>query len=79
LGNRGSQISFVEEENLWVIVYVSYSKGGPLVSLATTKDFQIFERKGVVMPPDDKDAAIFPVRFNGRWAMLHRPVLLLLT
>jgi len=26
------------------------------------------------MPPEDKDAALFPVRFNGRWAMLHRPV-----
>jgi predicted GH43/DUF377 family glycosyl hydrolase len=27
-----------------------------------------------VMPPEDKDAALFPVQFNGRWAMLHRPV-----
>ena len=26
------------------------------------------------MPPEDKDAALFPIRFNGRWAMLHRPV-----
>ena len=25
------------------------------------------------MPPDDKDAALFPVRFGGRYAMLHRP------
>lgn len=25
------------------------------------------------MPPEDKDAAVFPVRFDGRWAMLHRP------
>jgi len=26
------------------------------------------------MPPEDKDAALFPVRFRGRWAMLHRPI-----
>jgi predicted GH43/DUF377 family glycosyl hydrolase len=26
------------------------------------------------MPPDDKDAALFPVQIDGRWAMLHRPV-----
>jgi predicted GH43/DUF377 family glycosyl hydrolase len=26
------------------------------------------------MPPEDKDAALFPVKFNGLWAMLHRPV-----
>lgn len=73
-GIEDPRISFIEEENLWAIVYVSYSKGGPLVSLATTSDFKVFDRKGVVMPPEDKDAAIFPVRFNGRWAMLHRPV-----
>jgi len=26
------------------------------------------------MPPEDKDAAVFPRRFNGRYAMIHRPV-----
>jgi predicted GH43/DUF377 family glycosyl hydrolase len=26
------------------------------------------------MPPEDKDAALFPRRFGGRWAMLHRLV-----
>ena len=25
------------------------------------------------MPPEDKDAALFPRRFDGRWAMIHRP------
>ena len=27
------------------------------------------------MPPEDKDAALFPVRFQGRWAMIHRPII----
>ena len=31
------------------------------------------ERLGPVMPPEDKDAALFPRRFDGRWAMIHRP------
>jgi predicted GH43/DUF377 family glycosyl hydrolase len=26
------------------------------------------------MPPEDKDAALFPQTFNGRWALIHRPV-----
>ena len=26
------------------------------------------------MPPEDKDAALLPIQFNGRWAMIHRPV-----
>src|SRR5207244_1801806 len=27
-----------------------------------------------VMPPEDKDAAVFPRRFGQRYAMIHRPV-----
>lgn len=73
-GIEDPRITYVEEQDLWVIAYTAYSRGGPLVSLATTRDFRTFERKGVVMPPEDKDAALFPVRFGGRWAMLHRPV-----
>ncbi len=55
------------------IVYTSFSKGGPLVSLAMTDDFHNFKRIGVIMPPEDKDASLFPRRFQGRWALLHRP------
>ncbi|MBN1125492.1 MAG: hypothetical protein JXA82_10825 [Sedimentisphaerales bacterium] len=44
------------------------------MALATTEDFRTFKKLGPVMPPDDKDAALFPVRFNGYWAMLHRPI-----
>ncbi len=36
--------------------YTSYSRGGPGVSLALTKDFRAYEKLGVIMPPDDKDA-----------------------
>lgn len=73
-GIEDPRVTRIEELDLWAAVYTAYSKGGPLVSLATTRDFKTFDRKGVVMPPEDKDAALFPVRFGGRWAMLHRPV-----
>jgi len=73
-GIEDPRITRIEEQDLWAVLYTAYSKGGPLVSLATTKDFKTFERKGVVMLPEDKDAALFPTRFKGRWAMLHRPV-----
>lgn len=58
----------------YMIVYTGYSLGGPLVCLATTRDFHSFERRGVLMPPENKDAAIFPMKFDGRWALIHRPV-----
>jgi len=73
-GIEDPRITRIEELNLWAILYTAFSRGGPLVCLATTRDFDVFERKGVVMPPEDKDAALFPLRFDGRWAMLHRPV-----
>jgi predicted GH43/DUF377 family glycosyl hydrolase len=73
-GVEDPRITYLEEQKRWAITYTAYSVGGPLVALAVTSDFRNFERLGPVMPPDDKDAALFPVRFNGRWAMLHRPV-----
>jgi predicted GH43/DUF377 family glycosyl hydrolase len=42
--------------------------------MAATKDFHTFERYGVVMSPEDKDAALLPRRINGRWVLIHRPV-----
>lgn len=57
----------------YYIVYTGYSGAGPLVCLARTRDFVTFERQGVLMPPEDKDAALFPTTFDGRWALLHRP------
>jgi predicted GH43/DUF377 family glycosyl hydrolase len=73
-GIEDPRITWIEEIGEWAICYTAYSKGGPLVSLAMTSDFKIFRRLGPVMPPEDKDAALFPVKFNGLWAMLHRPV-----
>ena len=73
-GIEDPRITYIEENKSWAITYTAYSEGGPLVSLATATDFKHFERRGPVMPPEDKDAALFPVRFGGRWAMLHRPI-----
>jgi beta-1,4-mannooligosaccharide/beta-1,4-mannosyl-N-acetylglucosamine phosphorylase len=73
-GIEDPRITRLEELKKWAICYTAYSKGGPMVSLATTEDFKTFKRIGPVMPPEDKDAALFPVKFKGLWAMLHRPV-----
>ncbi len=61
-------------DDVYHVVYVGYSAYGPLVSLAKTRDFVTWERCGVLQPPEDKDAALFPLMFEGRWALLHRPV-----
>jgi predicted GH43/DUF377 family glycosyl hydrolase len=71
-GIEDPRITKVGDE--YLIVYTGYSQGGPLVCLASTRDFRAYERRGVLMPPEDKDAALFPMQFDGRWALLHRPV-----
>lgn len=73
-GIEDPRITWIEDMEKWAICYTAYSQGGPLVSLALTSNFKTFRRLGPVMPPEDKDAALFPVKFNGLWAMLHRPV-----
>ena len=73
-GIEDPRITFVPELQQYAVAYTSYSKGGPGVSLALTKDFQTFERYGVIMPADDKDAALLPHRIGGLWALIHRPM-----
>ncbi|MEK6797595.1 MAG: glycosidase [Planctomycetota bacterium] len=73
-GVEDPRLTWVEERDEWIIAYTAYSPSGPMVSLARTKDFASFSRLGPVMPPEDKDAAIFPRRIGNRYAMIHRPV-----
>lgn len=73
-GLEDPRITWLEDLNAFGVVYTAYSRRGPQVSLALTKDFKTFERKGVILPPEDKNASLFPVKFNDNWAVLHRPV-----
>ena len=72
-GCEDPRLTWLPEREEWAIAYTAYSRRGPLVSLAMTRDFRSVRRLGPVMPPEDKDAALFPRRFDGRWAMIHRP------
>lgn len=60
--------------NDWYYVnYSGISPRGVLTALARTRDFQSFERLGVMFAPDNKDIAIFPEKINGRYYAFHRP------
>ena len=72
-GCEDPRLTWLPERAEWAIMYTAYSRLGPLVSLATTTDFRSVQRLGPVMPPEDKDAALFSRRLAGRWAMIHRP------
>ncbi len=73
-GLEDPRIVWLEEQKQFGITYTSFSEGGPVVSLAITKNFKTFARLGVLLPPEDKDACLFPCRFRGRFALIHRPI-----
>jgi predicted GH43/DUF377 family glycosyl hydrolase len=73
-GIEDPRITFVDELGKYAIAYTAFGKAGPGVALALTKDFRTFERFGLVMQPDDKDAALLPRRIDGSFALIHRPV-----
>src|SRR3954466_5026468 len=73
-GIEDPRITFVDELGKYAVTYTAFGKGGPGVALALTADFRHFERFGIIMQPDDKDAALLPRRIDGSFALLHRPM-----
>lgn len=73
-GIEDPRITFVPELGKYAIAYTAFGRGGPGVSLALTTDFRRFDRLGLVMQADDKDAALMPRRVHGSFALLHRPI-----
>lgn len=72
-GIEDPRITWMEDLQRYAVAYTAFSRGGPGVALALTDDFVTFERCGLVMQPDDKDAALLPRRVQGNYALLHRP------
>lgn len=72
-GVEDPRITYVNDLKKYCIAFTAYTKSGPGVALALTEDFVTFERCGLVMQPSDKDAALFPCKFNGNYALIHRP------
>ena len=71
-GIEDARITFLEGK-YW-ITYTAVSEHGPGVGLAVTSDFVNVERIGMILPPPNKDAALFPRKVNGKYQLLHRPM-----
>ena len=72
-GIEDPRITWMTDLEKWAVTYTSFSRTGPLISLALTSDFITFEKQGPIMSPDDKDSALFPRKFNGKYILIHRP------
>jgi len=73
-GIEDPRITFLSELGQYAVTYTAYGRAGPGVALALTPDFRTFRRMGLVMLPDNKDAALLPRRIGGRFGLLHRPI-----
>ena len=63
-----------EIDGTYYIAYKSVAPTGITTSLAVTRDFRTFEKRGIIFCPENLDVCIFPEQVNGRYVALHRPV-----
>ncbi|MBM7551639.1 glycoside hydrolase family 130 protein [Thalassobacillus pellis] len=61
-------------DDTYYIQYSAVSPEGIGVGLVSTKDFEDYERHGLMLHPENKDVAIFPEKIEGKYYTLHRPV-----
>jgi len=60
-------------EDGFYLTYTEVSSVAVGVGLIVTKDFQHFDRKGMIFPPHNKDSALFEEKINGMFYAFHRP------
>ena len=71
-GIEDPRISLVEYA--YYVTYIAVCPVGVTTCLASTKDFNSFQRHGVIFCPENKDVVIFPEKVGGKYYALHRPV-----
>ncbi len=74
-GIEDPRIVWLEDLKQYAVTYVSFSKDGPVVSLALSKNLKTFKRRGAMLPPEDKDASLFPRKIKRRYILIHRPII----
>lgn len=70
-GIEDCRVALIEET--YYLSFTAVSEQGVGVGLRTTKDWKTFTNEGMIIPPHNKDCAIFEEKVNGRFYALHRP------
>lgn len=63
----------IEMEGKYWITHVAVSSQGAATALASTEDFETFERHGIVFLAENKDVVLFPQRVTEQYMAIHRP------
>ena len=70
-GIEDCRVTFLE--NKYYLTFTAVSENGVGVGLKTTTDWKDFQSYGMMLPPHNKDCAIFSEKINGLYYALHRP------
>lgn len=70
-GIEDCRVSQIGED--YYLTYTAVSDSGVGVGLRITRDWLRFEFQGMILPPHNKDVAIFEEKIGGKYYALHRP------
>jgi predicted GH43/DUF377 family glycosyl hydrolase len=79
VGNGSLQAFGIEDcrvtllEDKYYLTFTAVSGNGVGVGMRTTTDWKTFQGHGMILPPHNKDCAIFEEKINGLYYSLHRP------
>jgi predicted GH43/DUF377 family glycosyl hydrolase len=72
LGIEDARITSIDDT--FYITYTAHSPCGSRLAVARTEDFKSIERVAFVTQPENRSGALMPKKFNGRFALLERPL-----
>ena len=70
-GIEDCRVEWIDDR--YLLTYTAVSEFGVGCGLISTRDWILFERHGLILPPHNKDVGLFPEKVDGRHWMLHRP------
>jgi predicted GH43/DUF377 family glycosyl hydrolase len=70
-GIEDCRVSLIEGQ--YCLTYTQVSESGVGVGLMRTTDWRHFTREGMILPPHNKDCALFEEKIGGQYFCLHRP------
>ena len=70
-GIEDCRVTLIDGE--YYLTYTAVSRHGVAVGMMSTTDWKSFRRHGLILPPHNKDCALFEKKIGGKYFMLHRP------
>lgn len=70
-GIEDCRVSLID--GVYHLTYTQVSENGVGLGLMRTRDWQEFERMGMILPPHNKDCCLFEEKIGDQYFCLHRP------